>query len=221
MKRLGLVRTWSLAAIPYLLLSSSEQAGIVTHVDPDGSGERLVYARGATARAPEMSRHLQALLPASDWNRTELEAGGERTRLWRDAQLADLSRVGDVQVERTGILHSPLSLFTYHTWKETLTFDRGEATDVEVHGKGLARLTYVVRMPGTVLSHSPPGEVEGNRVEWTVAAASEPQTLTVESRSVRWGYLLLWIYVLAFVVVKAAAVAPRLARRVRRKPKRI
>ncbi len=213
--------TWTLAAVPYLLLSASQQAGIITVVDSDGSGERCVYARTATGRAPEVARQLAVALPDADLQRSTAEAEGQRSLAWRDARVCDLSRVGEVEVANFDVVQAPLSLFTRHTWKETVSFDRGEATDVEVSGQSQAELHYVVVMPGRVTASSPPGKVSGNKVEWSVRVSSRPQAFTAESQSLRWPYLVVWAYLLAFVISKGVGYAPRVAGRLRRKPRRI
>ncbi|MCE5218900.1 hypothetical protein LLH03_17940 [bacterium] len=210
---------WTLAAVPYLLLSASQQAGVITHLNPDGSGERLVYARGAVGRGSELDKYLTRALPGAEFCRQSSEGGNYLT--WRDTNTANLAKVSQAEVTNMGILQSPFSIFSTHVWKEALTFDRGDATEVEVHGQELAQFHYIVRMPGTITTSTPPGKVEGNRVEWEAKIGPEPQTFTVESRTVRWAYLILWIYVLAFVVTKCIAVAPRVLAKVRRKPKRI
>lgn len=212
---------WSVAAIPYLLLSSSQQAGLITHVSPDGSGERLAYARTAVGRQPEVVKHLGRTLPVSDIRRAVSEADGRRVLVWRDAHVADLQRVGDIETTHEGILRRPMSIYTTHTWKETLTFDRGDATEVEVVGRGLAELHYVVRMPGRITTTHPAGAVDESKVEWMVKVTPTPQTFTAESVSVRWAYLLLWLYVAAFLITKAVAYGPRVAKRVRRRPRKI
>ena len=212
---------WTLATVPYLLLSSSQQAGIVTRVHSDGSGERLVYARGAAGRVPEINKYLGAAFPGSDWNHVGAESW-DRVLAWRDGQVANLATVGDkVEVQTLGIVEAPLSFRTRHIWKETLTFDRGAATDVEVHGQSLAQFHYVVYMPGKITSSSPAGKTEGGKVEWTVGGGPAPQTFSVEAETIRWPYIAIWVYVLLFLVAKAAVYGPRVAKRIRRKPRRI
>lgn len=209
------------AAVPYLLLSTSQQAGVITHVFPDGSGERLVYARGTADRASELGKYLDRTLPGADWARTVREGSAERVLAVRSAQPANLATTPEVEVKHLGIVNSPFSPFSVHTWTEKLTFDQGGATPVEVQGQGAAELKYIVRMPGTITQSTPPGKVEGNRVEWDVKVGPEPRTFTVQSRSVRWAYVALWLYVLAFVVVKSLVWVPRVARKLPRKPRRI
>lgn len=212
---------WTVAAIPFLLLSTSQQTGIITHLHPDGSAERLVYVRAAASRADEAAGLIRDYLPAADLHQRVLEGEGERVLAWRDGVFAGLSRVGDIEIGTTSFLQSPLSLYTTHTWKETLTFDRGDATDVEVHGVGLAELTYIVRMPGTITTSTPPAKTEGNKCEWAVKVQEAPQTFTAESRSFRWGYAILWAYVLLFVLVKLIAVLPGFLSKLPRKPHKI
>jgi hypothetical protein len=209
------------AAVPYLLLSTSQQAGIITHVFPDGSGERLVYARGTADRVPEVAKYLERALPGADWTRTVREGSADRVLAVRSLQPANLATVPEVEVKSLGIVNSPFSPFSIHTWSEKLSFDQGNATDVEVHGQGVAELKYIVRMPGTITQATPPGKVEGNRVEWDVKVGPEPKTFTVESRSVRWAYVALWVYVLAFLVVKVCSWVPRIARKLPRRPRKI
>lgn len=218
MRHRGRAPTWTLAAVPYLLLSCSQQAGIVTVVQPDGSGERLVYARAAGGRADEARGHLRKLLPGQALEGRNV---GDEECWYRDTQVANLATVGDVEVANLGIVQKPLSIHTKHVWTETLAFDPGDATDAELHGQSLVQLHYAVTMPGKILSQRPPANVTDNVAEWEVKVGPEPQTFTVESQTVRWAYLALWLYVLAFALVKAAAFAPTIAKQVKRKPRRI
>jgi len=215
----GRAATLALAAIPYLLLSSSEQAGIRTHVAPDGSGERAVWARSAPGRTDEAARYLATALPTTALRGMAKE--GDSVLIWRDAQVADAASLGEAEATCLGIVQAPLSIFTTHTWKETLKFDRGDATDVEIHGQGLAKLKYIVEMPGTITSQSPPAKVEGNVAEWDVPVGDETAVYTVESRTIRWPYLVLWVWVLLFVISKAIVYAPKAAGKIRRKPRKI
>ena len=150
---------FTVAAIPYLLLSSSQQAGIVTHLYPDGSGERATYARAAAGRAPEIAGLLRDAMPRADLARSVEEAEGKRVLAWRDGQFADMNNVGEVETTTTGIVQSPMSIYSTHTWKETLSFDRGDATEIEVEGMDRAEMTYIVRMPGKVTTTSPPAQL--------------------------------------------------------------
>lgn len=215
------LKHWELAAIPYLLLTVSQQAGVVTYVSTDGSGERMVYARTATSRAPEAARYLREALPGSDAQASRAEAEGNRTLLWRDAQLANVASTPEAECQTDGIIQRPFSIYTRYAWKETVSFSRGDATDLEVQAQPGASARYVVRMPGRITSTSPSTSTEGNKAEWEIQVGAAPQTLTAESVTVRWGYLALWAYVLLFLGTQALALAPRVARRVRRKPRRI
>lgn len=212
-------RNWQFAAIPYLLLTVSQQAGVITYVSTDGSGERMVYCRAATSRVAEASRHLQEALPQSATERRSAE--GEQTLLWRDAQLADLNRIPGSEAQTLGIVQTPLSIFTRHSWKEEVSISRGDATELELAAQPGAALRYVVRMPGRITETSPGASTEGNKAEWRVKVGGPPQTLSAESVSIRWTYLVMWLYVLAFVASKAVQYAPRVTRRVRRKPRKI
>ena len=221
MRYRGPLGLFTVAAIPYLLLSSSQQAGIVTHLYPDGSGERATYARTAAGRAPEVAGLLRDAMPRADLSRNVQEAEGKRSLVWRDGQFADMNKVGEVETTSPGIVQSPMSIYTVHTWKETLSFDRGDATDIEVEGMEQAEMAYIVRMPGTITTTSPPAQLEGNKAQWTVKVTDKPQTFTAESRSVRWSYIALLAYVLLFVVVKVLMALPGLLARVPRKPRKI
>lgn len=212
---------FTVAAIPYLLLSSSQQAGIVTHLYPDGSGERATYARAAAGRAPEIAGLLRDAMPRADLARSVEEAEGKRVLAWRDGQFADMNNVGEVETTTTGIVQSPMSIYSTHTWKETLSFDRGDATEIEVEGMDRAEMTYIVRMPGKVTTTSPPAQLEGNKAQWTVKVTDQPQTFTAESKSVRWSYVVLLAYVLLFIVLKLIVALPKLLARIPRKPRKI
>lgn len=209
------------AAIPYLLVSGARQAGLVTHLKGNGSGERLVYARCPSGRQPEISKQLRNVLPGFVLQETVEEASGELVLIWRDGAFADLEKAGNIEVENIGIWQEPLSLFSKHKWQEVIEFDRAGATDVEVEGAELAQLRYLVRMPGSIVRTNPPAKTDGNRAQWTVRVKDEPQTFIAESRSLRWPYLLLLIFVGLFVVVKGSGLARRIVKKIPRRPRRI
>jgi hypothetical protein len=61
-------------------------------------------------------------------------------------------------------------------------------------------------------------QIEDSTATFTLSAASEAYDVTVTSRRVRWGYLVVLLYLLAFVAYKLAAF---LVHRAKLRPRRI
>jgi hypothetical protein len=207
------------AAIPFLLLTGSREAGIITHVSSDGSGERLVYADAAADRGAEAGRHLRAALPSAEIDR--VDPTGDQALAWRDTRVANIAQVGDIEFAAMDVAQQPWSLFSTYTWKETVTYDPGSATDVEKAGVEKMKLRYVVRMPGKVTDATPPAEIDGNMAEWKLDVSDQPQTITVASQSFRWSWLLPWAWVVGFVVYQVTRFVPGAAKRIPRQPRKI
>lgn len=193
-----------LAAVPYLLLSASQSVELRTVVELDGSGLRQYTITYEGGRGEEVNKWLQ--------ERTSEHArqlGPRRegpllviNRDWRAADAEKLPASGEPSLDMRGIVDNPLSIWTYYRWSEQLEIYRDRATQVETPGAPKAVLEYQLQMPGRVLRDSVSGSglVEGNTVSWKLSADLANHTLEARSRRVRWGYLLVLIYIVGFII---------------------
>jgi len=207
------------AAIPFLLMTGSQEAGIITHVSPDGSGERLVYARTAADRVPETQKYIQTTLPVAAIERVKDESG--QKLVWRDTQAANLANVAEAEFGVMNVIQKPFSFFTTYSWKEKVSFDPGSVTDAEKVGLDKVKLDYIVQMPGKVTNVTPAGETTGNQAEFKLDVSEDPVEVTVEAQSLRWPWILVWAWIIGYIVYRITHIAPKMASRVPKQPRRI
>ncbi|MBC7287021.1 MAG: hypothetical protein H5T86_03045 [Armatimonadetes bacterium] len=206
------------AAVPFLLLHQSEDLRLLTHIERDGSGLRMVWARGNISRLPEVHTRIREATP--EYEDEKLSAEGSQfiiARTWRPHTLA---LVPDASLAVTDIPQAPLSLYNTYQWREELKIYSQTATPSEKAGAEAAQLIYVLEMPGAVVpeSVSPPGSISGGRVVWTLTGDRETYTLTATSRMLRWDILVILVYLLGVAAVKGIQLSAAWARR---RPRRI
>jgi len=198
------------ATIPYLLLSGSERATMQTRVYLNGTGARTVEVAANRDREEHIVDWLQRSSIGLDI-RTVNETGVTVTK--RSSRMAaNLDGLGqEIRLQIQDIAQRPLTLYTYYFWHEDLTIEPDAATAVELVGRPQACLDYEIVLPGRVLpdSVSPAGEVEGGKVTWRLPADVPEQQVQATSRAFRWGYLLLVLYILAFIVYRSAVYIDR------------
>ena len=74
-------------------------------------------------------------------------------------------------------------------------------------------------MPGRILSvNGTGGRIENGLAVWELAGDQQETILQATSRQVRWGYLLIVIYILAFLAFQAVGFVQRL---IKYRPRRI
>ena len=117
----------------------------------------------------------------------------------------------------TDIIQKPFDVFTEYHWSEQLEIYRETATPIEIVGEEIATLSYKLNMPGKIVKTNADG-VEGGTAVWELSANVDTYTLEATSRRVRWGYLLLLLYIVGFVVFQVVGYAIRL---VRNRPRKI
>ncbi len=209
-----------LAAVPYLLLSASQSVQLRTTVNLDGSGLRQYTVACLADRTKEVRKRL--LERTGNFDRQSLRREGPNlviTRNWRPANLAkavtDPDAAASLQI--SDIIQKPFDVFTEYHWSEQLEIYRETATDVETFGEEIAALCYQLQMPGRIMKTNA-DSVEGGAAVWELSADVDTYTLEATSRRVRWGYLLLVLYVVGFVVFQVVGYATRL---VRNRPRKI
>jgi len=211
-----------LAAVPYLLLSASQSVQLRTVVNLDGSGLRQYTVICLPDRTKEVQKRL--LEQTGDFDRQSLRREGPNvviTRDWRPANLAKAVTDPDAiaNLEIAGIVQSPISLFTEYHWSEELSIYQDTATPVETFGEEIATLTYKLNMPGRIVKAKTNADsFEGRTAVWKLSADVSTYTLEATSRRLRWGYLLLLLYVVGFVVFQVVDYVTRL---VRNRPRKI
>ena len=209
-----------LAAVPYLLLSASQSVQLTTTIDLDGSGLRQYVVTFVADRTKEVRKRL--LEPTGDFDRQSLRREGPNlviTRDWRPANLAKAVTAPDAaaSLQVTDIIQKPFDVFTEYHWSEQLEIYRETATDVETYGEEIAALSYKLNMPGKIIA-SNAARTDGGTAVWELSANVDTYTLEATSRRVRWGYLLLVLYIVGFVVFQVVGYATRL---VRNRPRKI
>ena len=190
-----------LATVPYLLLSGAQQVHFQTIVQPDGSGYRFMIVDASPERVKDLEDHVRIAQKSYDFAHTEKSAG--YVRLERNFWTASIGKLPEAQLTIGSIVKEPFSLRTKYEWSEKLTFKSEDATDVERAGAAQAILNYTVEMPGTIAqdSVSPTGQVEGNTVTFKLAADKPEQEVKVTSYELRYGYILVLLYLLACAAV--------------------
>ncbi len=208
-----------LAAVPYLLLSASQDVRLTTVVNWDGSGLRQYAVSCLKDRKDEVGSRL--VERSRDFDQERWQEKGPVltiTRDWRPANLA--GEVPGSSLHLSGIVQKPLSIFTHYRWSEELEIYRDTATEVETFGEEIALLDYELKMPGRVLPDtvSTNGKARGGTVTWELSGDADQYTLAATSRRVRWGYLLFLVYVVGFI---AFQVVHYTAQVIRNRPRRI
>ncbi|MCK4470545.1 MAG: hypothetical protein KAW49_02035, partial [Anaerolineae bacterium] len=211
-----------LAAVPYLLLSASQSVQLTTTINLDGSGMRQYVVACVPDRTKEVRKRL--LERTGDFDRQSLRREGPNlviTRDWRPANLSkavtDPGAAASLQI--TDIIQKPLDVFTEYHWSEQLEIYRETATEIETVGEEIATLSYKLNMPGKIVkTRSNADSFEEGAAVWELSANVDTYTLEATSRRVRWGYLLLLLYIVGFVVFQVVGYVTRL---VRNRPRKI
>lgn len=204
--------------VPLLLLHQTEDLRMLTRIERDGSGLKLLWARADLSRAREVRTRMREATPGYEDERHATEGSAYViSRSWRPATLRNTP---DTNLETVDLPQRLLSLYNEYSWEEKVTVHAGPATASEKAGAAQARMLYILQMPGRVDESSvmPRAHVTGDTVVWQLTGDKEEYTLQARSRMLRWDLLLLLIYVVAAC---AAMVAQWSVRRARTRPRRI
>jgi hypothetical protein len=224
--------------IPFLLLTASETAEIKSTVYLDGSAERAVSVEYKPSRHEDLLRELDEALPHPD--RRSVRDVGDLKQASRSVIWGSPNEQEGISLRVSDVLQEPLSLYTIYQWEEQVELPSASATAAELADPSRAAFTYTVEMPGKITHTSvrhtettvplPEGEekpsasslasavVEANSASWALTGEYQGYTLSATSRRVRWGYLAVVLYVLAFIVYRIAAF---INHRARTRPRRI
>ncbi len=212
------LRAATLIAIPFLLLSASDEVRMLTRVERDGSGLRAIWVTSRVDRAREVRTRLREA--TADWQVERAKSEGGKYFIMRSWRGHSLNTRPDAKLEVVDFVQSPLSLFSTYKWRETVKIYRGAATEVEQAGAQQAVLEYVLQMPGRIVNAggTPPQSVTGGRAVWRLSGDKEEYVIEAQSRLVRWDLCVLYIYVLFALIYWAANWA---IRRIKSRPRRI
>ncbi|MEN6302001.1 MAG: hypothetical protein ABFD96_04710 [Armatimonadia bacterium] len=215
-------------AIPFALMSNTWQVHMALRVENDGSALRQI-----TADASPYFRSSRSDEGLPKWV-NDVQAGGQWDMEWRtdtptsfryarDMRLPSVDRASDSgQLSIVDVVSNPLSLYTTYTWHEEVNFVYHSETDPSAAGATGKELIYRVEMPGTVTDASIEGggssETEANHAVFKVSADTAEHAITVTAQRLRWGYLLLVLYIVAFI---AYQVLTALGRAASRRPRKI
>lgn len=211
-----------LAAVPYLLLSASQSVQLRTVVNLDGSGLRQYTVACLPDRTKEVQKRL--LERTGDFDHQSWQRQGQNlviTRNWRPANLAEAATDGDTtaSLQITDIMQKPLALFTEYHWSERLNIYRETATKIETFGEEIATLSYKLNMPGKIVKAKTKADsFDRGAAVWELCADVDTYTLEATSRRLRWGYLLLVLYVVGFIAFQIGGYVTRV---VRNRPRKI
>lgn len=215
-------------AIPFALMANTWQVHMTLHVEPDGSALRQITADASpyfrSSRADEgLPKWVNDVQGGGRWDMEWRTDTPTSFRYTRDMRLPAVDRPKDTsQLTIVDVVSNPMSLYTTYTWHEEVNFVYHSETDPSAANAAGKELTYRVEMPGTVTDASIQGggssETERNCAVFKVSADTAEHTITVTAQRLRWGYLLLVLYIVAFV---AYQVLTALGRAASRRPRKI
>jgi hypothetical protein len=192
-------------------------------VERDGGALRQITA----TVHPELRRELPAWVnkvqAGRPWDGAWQAGDATAYTYMRDYRTQNANYTDGGQLTITDVLQNPLSLFTTYTWTEKVDFSYLYETDAAAAEGAKLQLKYVVAMPGTVTeSSAQPSqgssvENQGGDATFSISAAQPSTTITVTSSKLRWGYLLVVVYVLGWIALEVLQLLGRLARRRPRK----
>lgn len=213
-----------LATIPFWLVSNSSQVGMNLKIERDGGALRQIVA---TAH-PELKSYLPAWVnkvqAGRPWEMSWQQGGTNAYTHIRDFRTQDANYGDQGQLTVVDVAQNPFSIFTTYTWNEKINFAYLYESDPLSAAAAAMQLKYKVEMPGTVTdasiqpSKGSSVETEGRTATFSIAASEPAATITVTSSRLRLGYLLIVIYVLAWIALEVFQVV---GRHLRRRPRKI
>ena len=216
---------WLLTAVPFALLVNSAQVHMMLQIERDGSTRRVITANTAPYFKNQVAKWVNDVQAGCPWDRTWKSDSGTTYFYARDYRCQSPADSGvNSQLYISDVFQNPLWPFTVYTWREEVTFSYLYESDPAAAGAAGKQLLYEVAMPGTVTDASvqpstgSTAEVESGAAVFKLDASQPTVTITATSQRVRWAYLVLVAYVLAFIVVKVLGVV---GRTLRLKPRKI
>lgn len=214
-----------LAALPFALLANSSRVYLATTMERDGSVHRQITANASPYFNRQVPKWVADVKAGGHWDLQWVESTGTTYEYTRDFRVSSLRGLGETaSLVIKDVIDNPLSLYTTYSWTEEVSFDYlYESDPLSARATG-TKLTYFLTLPGQVTEASvqPAGsgsvQQDGSLATFTLEASEARHTLTATSRNLRWGYLLVVLYVLAFAIFQLALTARRV---VSQKPRKI
>lgn len=216
--------TLLLATIPFALLANTSQVAMNLTVDRDGGALRQIAATSAPYYGKELPKWVNDVQAGAKWDRAWSQVGTDSYTYMRDCRTNNANYSDQGLLTIADVLQSPLSIYTTYTWKETINFAHLYESDYPAAAAAEKKLQYTVVMPGTVTdsqvqpSRGSKVTNEGHSAIFSLAAAEPSATITVTAQKIRWGYLLIVIYILAWIALEIVQIV---GRQLRRRPRKI
>lgn len=215
-----------LTVIPFALLANSSAVLLTMRIESDGSALRQISLSAAPYFRSQLGQWANDVRLGSrtNWDGHWQQTTESDLQYARDARLASLKNLGEeASLTITDVFQNPLSLYTVYHWREQVNFTYLYATDQAAALAMDKKLKYEIIMPGTVVTATVQGkgsrgQAEGQKAVFELDASEGSQTLEAESYSLRWGYLLVIAYILAFVGYRLGRV---IAYQLRIRPRKI
>lgn len=213
-----------LATVPFALLANSAQVSMTLKIERDGGALRQIAATAAPYFREQLPKWVNDVQAGGNWDHTWQDTGASSYTYMRDYRTNNANYSDQGRLTIVDVLQNPLSIFTTYTWKETINFAHLYETDIPAALAVGKKLQYTVVMPGTVVDSAiQPASGssvnnEGHAAVFALAAGEPTETITVTSQKVRWGYLLIVIYILAWIALEIVQVV---GRQLRRRPRKI
>ncbi|MHB8996534.1 MAG: hypothetical protein ACYC63_14915 [Armatimonadota bacterium] len=213
-----------LATIPFWLISNSSQVSMDLKIERDGGALRQIVA----TVHPELRRDLPAWVgkvqAGRPWDMVWQQSGTNSYTYMRDFRTQNANYGDQGKLTIVDVFQNPFSIFTTYTWTEKVNFAYLYETDPLSAAAASMELKYKVDMPGTVTDASvQPSKgssvnTEDDSATFTISASEPTATITVTSSRLRWGYILIVVYVLGWIALEVFQVV---GRHLRRRPRKI
>lgn len=214
-----------LAILPFALLVNSQSVHMNLQVEKDGSGLRQIIADASPYFKNQLPKWVNDVKAEQGWDSEWRTDDGTTFKYARDVRVPALDRPGgEAQLSIEDVFQNPLSLYTTYTWREEVSFAYLYPTDAAAAAGAGQKLTYRIAMPGTVTeatvqpAQDTQVQTQGSYAALSLGASQSIYTVTVTSQRLRWGYLIIVAYVLAFAIYKTLAF---IGHRLRMRPRKI
>lgn len=211
------------ATIPFALMINSSQVSMNLKIEADGGALRQITADASPYISGQIPKWVNDVQAGGSWDRLGRTTGPNSISYARDFRTQN-ANYSDGQLQIVDVLQNPLSLYTTYAWKEDINFAYTNESDPLAAAGASKQLAYTVRMPGRVTDSSVQPLTdssvsnEGNAAIFKLAASQQKVSITVTSAKLRWGYLLVVLYALAWVALEVLGFIGRI---VRRRPRKI
>jgi hypothetical protein len=204
--------TTLLAALPFALLANSSRVCLNLKVERDGSGLRQIIVDSAPYFKAQIPGWVGDVKVGGNWDMQWVQETPTAYTYARDVRLAALDQLGqDASLQMDDVWQNPWRIFTTYKWQETVRLDYSYLTDPLSAGATNKTLLYTVTMPGEVVEATtqpmsgPQPVLEGHTATFALDASQPVHTLSVTGEKVRWSYLLVLIYLLAYVTFRVVS----------------